>query len=146
MRIRRALLACALALPVAFAAVPAEAAGPIKIHRIYFDSPGPDHGSNRSLNAEFIVLKNTGSRARSLRGWRIRDAAGHSYSFGAYRLGAGKKVTIHTGRGANRPRHRYWRQGWYVWNNDGDTARLVRRNGTRADRCRYNGAGSSVYC
>jgi hypothetical protein len=42
------------------------AAGAIKINRIYFDSPGSDTGSNSSLNAEWIRLKNTGNSARQL--------------------------------------------------------------------------------
>ena len=68
------------------------------------------------------------------------------YRFGRYRLGAGKTVTVHTGRGSSSARHRYWQQDWYVWNNDGDRARLKKPNGTTADRCSYSGAGSSVTC
>jgi Lamin Tail Domain len=92
------------------------AAGAIKIDRIYFDSPGSDGGSNSSLNAEWIRLKNTGANGRSLTNWTIRDKAGHVYRFGTYRLGAGKTVTVHTGSGSNSARHRYWHQDWYVWN------------------------------
>jgi Lamin Tail Domain len=67
-------------------------------------------------------------------------------AFGTYRLGAGKTVTVHTGSGSNTARHRYWRQDWYVWNNDGDRARLKKPNGTTVDSCSYSGAGSSVAC
>jgi hypothetical protein len=70
------------------------AAGAIKIDRIYFDSPGSDTGSNSSLNAEWIRLKNIGDKGRSLQGWKVRDRAGHVYRFGPYRLGAGNTVTI----------------------------------------------------
>jgi hypothetical protein len=135
-------LVCALTFVLLVPAAP----GAIRITKIYFDSPGSDFGSNRSLNAEWIRLKNTGNRAKSLRGWKVRDAAGHVYRFGRYRLAAGKTVTIHTGRGSDRARHRYWRQDWYVWNNDGDTARLKSRGGRLVDRCSYSGAGSSVAC
>jgi hypothetical protein len=135
-------LVCGLVL---LALVPA-APGAIRITKIYFDSPGGDFGSNRSLNAEWIRLKNTGNRAKSLRGWRVRDAAGHVYRFGRYRLAAGRTVTMHTGRGSNGARHRYWRQDWYVWNNDGDTARLKSRGGRLVDSCSYSGAGSSIAC
>jgi hypothetical protein len=55
-------------------------------------------------------------------------------------------VTIHTGNGSNTSRHRYWRQDNYVWNNDGDRARLKKPNGTTVDSCSYSGAGSSVTC
>jgi hypothetical protein len=125
--------------------VPA-ASSAIKITRIYFDSPGSDTGSNASRNAEWIRLKNTGSAARSLKGWRVRDAAGHVYVFGTYSLAGGLTVTIHTGNGSNTARHRYWRSGSYIWNNDGDTARLRRANGTLVDTCSYSGAGSAVNC
>ena len=69
----------------------------IRITKIYFDSPGADTGSNFSLNAEWIRLRNTSARSRLLTGWKIRDAQGHVYTFGTYRLGAGLAVTVHTG-------------------------------------------------
>jgi hypothetical protein len=51
-------------------------------------------------------------------------------------------VTVHTGNGHNRPGQRYWGQGWYVWNNDGDRATL-RTNGFKLiDRCKW-GDGST---
>jgi hypothetical protein len=118
----------------------------IKITKIYFDSPGADTGSNTSLNAEWIRLKNTGSRGRYLTGWTIRDTSGHVYRFGTYRLRAGYTVTVHTGRGTNTRRNRYWRSDGYIWNNDGDTAKLKNRVGTLIDRCHYSGAGSYKIC
>jgi Lamin Tail Domain len=141
--LKRIVIGLCGALLLSFAPV---AAGAIKIDRIYIDSPGSDGGSNSSLNAEWIRLKNTGSSGRSLTTWTIRDAAGHVYRFGTYRLGAGKTVTVHTGNGSNSARHRYWHQAWYVWNNDGDRARLKKPNATTVDSCSYSGAGSSVAC
>jgi hypothetical protein len=122
------------------------ASAAIKIRAIYFDSPGADNGSNSSLNNEWIRLKNTGTTARSLTNWTIRDTSSHVYRFGAYSLAAGKTVTIHSGNGANTARHRYWDFMGYVWNNDGDRATLKKPNGTVIDRCSYSGAGSSVAC
>jgi hypothetical protein len=119
------------------------ASAAIRITKIYYDSPGSDTGSNSSLNAEWIRLKNTGTNARSLTGWRVRDSSGHVYVFGNYALGAGKTVTIHTGSGANRPRHRYWRQDNYVWNNDRDRATLKKPNGTKVDACSYNDSSAN---
>ena len=49
---------------------------------------------------------------------------------GTFKLGAGKSVVIHTGRGTNTAAHRYWRSGWYIWNNDGDRAVLKNKAGT----------------
>jgi hypothetical protein len=136
-------LVCAATL---FSLAPA-APGAIRITRIYFDSPGADTGSNASLNAEWITLRNTGNNSRSLGNWRVSDRAGHVYRFAAgFRLGGGRTVKLHTGNGFNSARHRYWRQDNYVWNNDGDRARLRKPNGTTVDRCSYSGAGSSVTC
>ena len=121
--------------------------GAIKITRINFDSPGSDTGSNASLNAEWIRISNTGSTARKLGGWRIRDVAGHVYVFApAAKIGAGKTITVHTGRGSNTVAHKYWRSDWYIWNNDGDTARLRNKAGSVVDVCSYSGAGSAVSC
>ena len=80
-------------------AAPASAA--IRITKIYFDSPGADTGSNTSLNAEYVVIKNTGTTRKTLTGWTLRDASRHIYKFPTFRLGAGKSVKVHTGKGAN---------------------------------------------
>ena len=125
--------------------VPAAGAG-IRIATIYFDSPGSDSGSNSSLNGEWVKLKNTGSSGKSLNNWTIRDNSGHVYRFGSFTLRAGRSVTVHTGSGSNTAGHKYWAMDGYVWNNDGDRARLKKGNGTLVDSCSYSGAGSSVNC
>jgi hypothetical protein len=118
----------------------------IRITGIFFDSPGSDTGSKSSLNAEWIRVKNTSSAGRFLTGWTIRDSANHVYKFGSFKLGAGKSVTVHTGKGSNTASNRYWRSGWYIWNNEGDRATLKNSGGTVFDRCSYSGAGSSAAC
>jgi hypothetical protein len=125
-------------------ASPASAA--IRITKIYFDSPGADTGSNTSLNAEYVVIKNTGTTRKTLTGWTLRDASKHVYKFPTFRLGAGKSMKVHTGKGANTLGNLYWRSSSYIWNNDGDTATLKRSNGTVASRCSYTGAGSYKIC
>jgi hypothetical protein len=136
----------AAAIFVSVLALPGQAFAAIKITKIYFDSPGSDAGSNASLNAEYVVLKNTGNERVQIQGWKIRDIAGHVYRFPSTKLGAGKSVTLHTGPGSDRVGHRYWDQGWYIWNNDGDKATLKRPGGSTADSCSYSGAGSYVLC
>ena len=126
---------------------PASAASCVGIHRIYYNSPGTDTGSNASLNAEWIQLRNRCSTARSLTKWKVKDAAGHTYTFGTYSLGGGKYVKVHTGKGTNTAANRYQGRSWYVWNNDKDTAYVYSRSGTRIDTCSYNNrSASSVYC
>jgi hypothetical protein len=124
----------------------AQAASKIQIYRVYYNSPGTDDRSNASLNAEYVVLKNTDSVSRSLKSWTLRDKSGHIYTFPTFTLGAQKYVTIHTGRGTNTSAHRYWGSGAYIWNNTGDTAYLRWPGGTLADSCGWGSTGSAKYC
>ncbi|HYS36130.1 MAG TPA: lamin tail domain-containing protein [Pseudonocardiaceae bacterium] len=126
---------------------PASAAYCVGIYRIYYNSPGSDTGSNSSLNAEWIQLHNRCSTSRSLTYAKIKDAAGHTYTFTSYALGGGRYVKVHTGKGTNTATDRYMGRSWYVWNNDKDTAYLYNRYGTLLDKCSYsNRYASSVYC
>jgi hypothetical protein len=122
---------------------PAEAAGCIRIYKIYFDSPGTDTGTNTSRNGEWIQLRNACASGKSLYGWKVRDLANHVYRFGTYTLGAGKLVKIHTGKGTNTSTDRYWGSAYYIWNNDKDTAYLVNAAGTRVGTCSYTAAGGN---
>ncbi|WP_109510238.1 lamin tail domain-containing protein [Nocardioides speluncae] len=119
----------------------------IRITRIAFDPPGNDLPvTNAKLNGEWIRITNHFHSARKITGWKVRDASGHVYKFGTLKLGAGKSVRLHTGRGTNTKADRYWRLDNYVWNNSGDTAVLKNAAGTVVDRCTYNGAGSATSC
>ena len=104
----------------------ASAAYCVGIDRIYYNSPGTDTGSNTSLNAEWIQLQDIIDNT-------IKDAAGHTYTFGSYALGGGKYVKVRTGKGSNTATSRYQGRSWYVWNNDKDTAYLYNAAGTRLD-------------
>jgi hypothetical protein len=148
-RMRKRLLTGVLAVLTVLAFAPvqaAEAAPSVRFTRIYFDSPGSDTGSNTSLNAEWVRIKNFGSTARTLTGWTVRDTSGHVYRFGTIKLKPGASVTLHTGSGTNAAAHRYWRSSYYIWNNTGDTATLKNKAGTKIDGCHYSGAGSAVDC
>lgn len=125
---------------------PAQAASKIQIYRVYYNSPGSDTRSNASLNAEYVVLKNTDSIKHSIKSWTLRDKSGHVYTFPSFTLGARKYVTIHTGRGTNTSANLYWGSGAYIWNNTGDTAYLRWPGGTPADSCSWGSSGSSKYC
>jgi hypothetical protein len=124
----------------------AHAASKIQIYRVYYNSPGTDNRTNSSLNAEYVVLKNTGSAGQSLRSWTLRDKSNHVYTFGTFTLGAKKYVTIHTGSGTNSSTHRYWGSRAYIWNNTGDAAYLRTASGAAADSCSWGSSGSSKYC
>ena len=131
-----------LAAPAAQATTgPAVAHHPVVIQEIFYNSPGSDHGSNPSLNAEWVKLRNRTSHAVSLSGWTLRDRSHHVYQFGAYSLRAHGTVRIHTGRGSDSQRNLFQDRGWYVWNNDGDGATLKDANGTVRSRCSYSDSG-----
>jgi len=136
--IRFILIGATLAAGLLAGQPSASAAPCVRISKIWYDSPGTDTGSNKSLNAEWIRLRNYCGTAKSLTGWRIRDVANHVYKFGTFRLGGGKYVTVHTGSGTNTAGNRYQGRGWYVWNNDKDTAYLKNALGSLIDTCSYN--------
>ncbi|SDS27978.1 lamin tail domain-containing protein [Actinopolymorpha singaporensis] len=139
-------LAIGLAVSLA-ATVPAQAATPaVMFTMAYYNSPGTDTGSNTSLNAEYVRLKNTRTYAINLKNYTVRDKSNHVYTFTSFSLGAGKSVYIHTGKGTNTSVHRYWGRSAYVWNNTGDTAYLRNNNGTQLDTCSWGSTGSYTYC
>jgi hypothetical protein len=110
----------------------------VHLTKIYYDSPGKDTGSNASLNAEYVRINNSTSKAVSLKGWVLVDASNHKYIFGTFSLGAAKSVTIRTGKGSNTAGTKYQGRSWYVWNNTKDKATLKKASGTVVDTCAYN--------
>ncbi|MFL0460534.1 lamin tail domain-containing protein [Kytococcus sedentarius] len=140
------LTSAALLAPAMLIAPAAEALPAIMISQIVYDSFGAtkDDYSTRSLNAEYIVLKNTTSVSRTVTGWTVKDATGFRYTLPTTTIPAKGTVRIHTGkgtntnaRGATTPGHRYWGKTSYVWNNTGDTATLRNRAGSLMDTCKY---------
>jgi hypothetical protein len=118
---------------------PASAATPsLRFHGAQYDSPGKDTRSNKSLNAEWISLVNTGSKAVNLKGYTIRDASRHTYTFGSTTIAAkGGRIWVKTGKGTKSGRNVYWGSGNYVWNNTGDTAYLRKPSGSAVDSCAW---------
>jgi len=151
-------LVLALTAAVVAPAGAAQAATPrIMITKVYVNTPGADTpATNTKLNGEYIVIKNTTRATITLTNWTIRDrastAAGHIYKFtGTVRIGAGKSITIHTGRGTNTSTNRYWgRTGTsgyaYIWNNSGDTAYLRDNAGRTVDTCTWGTVASYKTC
>ncbi len=138
-------LVMALGLVMTFGST-AQAVNRMEIHEIYYNSPGPDDGSNSSLNHEWVQLHNRSGSRITLTGWTLRDAQDHVYKFGTYTIKPYGYVKIHTGKGTNTQTDRYWGRRWYVWNNTGDRATLKNRSGTVIDRCSYSGGGSHKIC
>ncbi|CAK7280572.1 lamin tail domain-containing protein [Streptomyces misionensis] len=148
-RLRAALpaLAGAALLAGTLLSTPAEAAGGVRIHHVWFDSPGSDNRSNTSLNAEWVQIKNTGGSAVSLKGWVLKDASNHKYVFPNVKIGAGKYMKIHTGSGKDTTTDKYQGRRAYVWNNDKDTATLTRASGAKVSSCSWTTRDpSDKYC
>lgn len=133
-------LTLGVGLPLAVA-TSAQALPAVMITKVYYDSPGSDTGSNTSLNAEYVVIKNTTTSSRSLTGWTLRDAQSHIYKFPTFTLAAGASVTVHTGKGTATRYHRYYNSSWYVWNNTAGTAYLPNAAGTTVDTCGWTTMG-----
>lgn len=119
----------------------------VQIYKIYYNSPGPDTGSNRSLNHEWVKLHNTSGSNIRLKNWTLRDRAGHVFTFPTFTLGAHSYVKIRTGRGTDTATNLYWGRRWYIWNNTGDRAKLEDSHGGKVDSCSYTGTSLGyVYC
>ncbi len=100
-------LAAILILPLTAAQAGAAA---VEFTKVQYDSPGDDTASNSSLNKEWIKVTNRSSAKKTLTGWTVRDPQGHVFKFPDFKLGAGKTVTIHTGKGTDTKTDLFWRQ------------------------------------
>ncbi|NEB76551.1 lamin tail domain-containing protein [Streptomyces sp. SID14478] len=152
MRIRSAAPAALAAAALAgslLAASPASAAAHqsgLHLGYIQYDTPGSDTHSNSKLNGEWVNIHNNSRSAIQLKGYKLKDNTGYTYTFGSYRIGAGKTVKVRTGKGHNAAGVVYWGRGWYVWNNTGDKARLIRPSGSQLDSCSWGRGHQAVNC
>jgi len=136
-----AIAAVSVAMIAATAPSSAARTPGVRLSAIYFDSPGSDGGSNGSLNAEWVRIKNATGQRKSLTGWTLRDTSSHVFHFpSGFHLGAGATVKVHTGSGSNTATNLYRHSTDYIWNNSGDTAKLKNGGGTVVDRCSYTSA------
>jgi hypothetical protein len=130
-------------------AAPASAASKLQIVKVKFDSAGNDLPvSNTKLNDEYVVIKNTDTRSRSLTGWTLTDKSNHKYTFPRTTLKAGASIKVRTGTGDDSSKNRYQNRGYYIWNNTSDTAYLRNTAGQGGDTCswRTSDPGSTKTC
>jgi hypothetical protein len=100
----------------------------------------------KSLNGEWVRITNRTAATVDLKGWTVRDAAGHVYTFGPARVGRGGDMYLHTGKGTNTAAHRYWGRTGAVWNDGGDTAILRTAAGRTVDTCRWSAGSGVISC
>ncbi|MGW7271960.1 lamin tail domain-containing protein [Streptomyces sp. NPDC054864] len=106
----------------------------VVIGKIQYNSPGPDNHSNRSLNGEWVVVKNNSRHAVQLRGFTLTDKQGNRYRFDRLRLKGHSSVKVHTGHGRDMRHHVYQDRRDHVWDNNHDTATLRNAHGHVLDR------------
>lgn len=155
---RRTITCCGVLFFI-FAGMAAPASAGIEMVRIAFDPSGKDTGTNRHLNREVVVIKNTGGKKRNLDGWYLHDRGrDHTIIVGEGAvLAPGDVLRIHSGRGKDTVAtgcpadgddcrtfyDLYWDLEEYVWDNSGDRAVLHRPSDRVVDRCRYGDAAES---
>lgn len=110
---------------------PAGQRSAVVLGAIQYDSPGRDNGSNRSLNAEWVTVTNTGRHSVNLRGWTLSDESNRTYRFDL-RLPGRSSVRVHTGVGRDTARDVYQDRRNYVWDSR-DTATLRDNRGRKID-------------
>ena len=120
-------------------AFPSAASAEILISFVRYNPPGADTGSNASLDKEYVTIHNNGRLAKALSGWRLHDNQHHRFTFPTFTLCGGCSVRVHTGSGTNGAANLYWASGNYIWNNTGDKATLVKKDGVIRDSCAYTG-------
>jgi hypothetical protein len=142
-----ALAATAMSPPTAATAQTLQRRGQLTVSSVTYDPLGADTALNYHLNREVVTITNHSGRARLLTGWTLRDQGSeHVYRFPRTRLRPDRSVTVHTGRGDDSGRDRYWDLYNYAWNNGGDQAILRSRAGRTVDLCSWGDGDGSTHC
>jgi micrococcal nuclease len=82
---------------------------------VKYDAVGKDA---QNLNGEYLRVTNRGSTTVSLSGWHVRDGGPFNYNFPSWaKVGAGKTVYVHVGRGTSSGVNFYWGRTAPVFDN-----------------------------
>ncbi len=120
--------------PVATAA-PEEVSVFVGPHCSQFDAPGND---NDNKSQEWVCFIDGGTQMVEMERWVVKDEYGWAYTFPPFTLGPGGEVRLHTGCGQNTATDIYWcKEGYAVWNNDGDTVFLFEGSGSLVGEYSY---------
>lgn len=84
---------------------------------------------------EYVLIANDGEGDQDMAGWTLCNEINHCYPFPTdFILESDAEVTVWTGSGTDTDDELYWGRGEPVWDNDGDTAYLMKDDaGTLVD-------------
>ncbi len=110
---------------------PAGGTGNVVIASVYYDGQ-----EARTEGDEYVVIRNEGSAAVNMQGWRINAGdAGQDFVFPSYVLQAGAEVRVYTNRDIPGSFSFGW--GRAIWNNRGDCGRLYDAQEKQVDEYCY---------
>ncbi|MET9804710.1 lamin tail domain-containing protein [Streptomyces sp. NPDC006368] len=94
------------------------------------------------VTKEVVQLHNRGNAEVDLTGWRLLDTGRHvaapfDFRFPERTLRPDDDVFVHTGDGEDHGPDLFWGLHHAVWNNSGDTARLLDASGHEVDRLQW---------
>jgi len=106
---------------------------PVKIVQVNYNAPGDD---NLNLNKEYVVFEALVSG--TLLGYSVQDEAGHRYRFPDIVFRKGDVFKLHSGTGTDTRTDLYWgAAGSAIWNNSGDTVKVVNPQGRIVESYSY---------
>jgi hypothetical protein len=124
------LAMCLVLGTVPFALGATAPATKVSISALYVGAPG------QKPNQEYVKITNSGTKAVSMKGWKITDSGKkHTYTFpSSFTLKSKATVTLRSGTGTNSASTLYWQKNIFIWNNHdsknkGDTAYLYNAQG-----------------
>lgn len=87
--------------------------------------------SSLDPKTETLTLENIGDEGLNMTGFKISDAQGHSYTFGAQVIEPGESLIIISSKGNSSIENStiYMQMGRPIWNNDGDNCTILDEDG-----------------
>ncbi len=110
-------------------------AADVRIVRIFYDG-----AVARVESDEYVEIKNYGSCAQNLKGWRLKDIADGkpTFTFPSYILEPGQTIRVYTNEVHNEWGGFSFRSGTAIWNNsDPDVAGLYNSSGVLVSQKSY---------
>jgi hypothetical protein len=144
-KLSAAVVATAAAMLAVVAPTAASGAGGVHFSSIHYNSFCNTGCTNADNNKEYVTIKNGGTHAVRMRGWKLIDmrsaanGGNNVFRFPRFRLRPGDSVNVHSGFGSRDRHNLYWGLPSPTWNDTGsDTAYLRNRAGLLVDTCTYD--------